>query len=198
MRFFCAPAASSAAGATGGDAGTGPAARKIADEKGVDLASVQGTGPKGNVLTHVRRDGMLAERERLGLEVRDEWIMRGDFSLQSGRDAAQRILGMQNRPTAVFCASDMVAFGLISGLHAGGLSVPGDISVVGFDDIEMSEFYVPALTTIRQDRRSLGERAAVRLIERLEASEGAAAPIGATQVELVDVSLIVRASTAAV
>ncbi|MCB1333658.1 MAG: LacI family DNA-binding transcriptional regulator [Roseivivax sp.] len=156
------------------------------------------TGPKGNVLTHVRRDGMLAERERLGLEVRDEWIMRGDFSLQSGRDAAQRILGMQNRPTAVFCASDMVAFGLISGLHAGGLSVPGDISVVGFDDIEMSEFYVPALTTIRQDRRSLGERAAVRLIERLEASEGAAAPIGATQVELVDVSLIVRASTAAV
>jgi hypothetical protein len=61
---------------------------------------------------------------------------------------------MAERPTAVFCAADMVAFGLIAGLQAGGLSVPGDISVVGFDDIDMSEYYVPSLTTIRQDRHA--------------------------------------------
>ena len=105
-----------------------------------------------------RRAGMLAERARLGLPAREDWIIRGDFSLASGHEAASRIIAMDERPTAVFCSADMVAFGLIAGLQAGGLSVPGDISVVGFDDIEMSEYYVPALTTVRQDRRRLGRR----------------------------------------
>jgi LacI family repressor for deo operon, udp, cdd, tsx, nupC, and nupG len=149
------------------------------------------TGPEGNVLTAARREGMLAERTRLGLPARPEWIIRGDFSLESGHEAAQRILAMANRPTAVFCSADMVAFGLIAGLQGGGLAVPGDISVVGFDDIEMSGFYVPALTTIRQDRTRLGRRAAEVLLARLAGpvSEGAVEP-------LVPVNLVVRASTA--
>lgn len=151
------------------------------------------TGPKGNVLTRARRQGMLAERARLGLTVRDEWIIRGDFSLESGHAAAQQIVAMKDRPTAVFCASDMVAIGLISGLTAAGLSVPGDISVVGFDDIEMSAYYIPALTTIRQDRRSLGLRSAQMLLDQLaQASE---APQD-RPADLIDVQLIARDSTA--
>jgi LacI family repressor for deo operon, udp, cdd, tsx, nupC, and nupG len=150
------------------------------------------TGPAGNVLTVARREGMLAERARLGLPAHDDWIIRGDFSLQSGHDAAQRILAMQDRPTAVFCAADMVAFGLIAGLKEGGLSVPRDISVVGFDDIDMSEYYVPPLTTIRQDRRAIGLQSAARLLERLGAGAGAKeAPI-----DMIDVELVLRASTA--
>lgn len=125
------------------------------------------TGPEGNVLTISRRQGMMDERMRLGLAARSEHIIRGDFSLDSGYAAAQRILVMKERPTAVFCSADMVAFGLMAGLKAGGLDVPGDISVVGFDDIEMSEFYVPALTTIRQDRNMLGRRATEALLQRL-------------------------------
>jgi LacI family transcriptional regulator, repressor for deo operon, udp, cdd, tsx, nupC, and nupG len=151
------------------------------------------TGPAGNVLTHARREGMVGERARLGLPVRDEWIMRGDFSLQSGHDAAQRILAMTERPTAVFCASDMVAFGLIAGLSAGGLSVPNDISVIGFDDIEMSSYYVPALTTICQDRRQLGCWAARLLKEGLAWPEE---PGREARVKLLDVDLMVRESTA--
>lgn len=148
------------------------------------------TGPDGNVLTAARRQGMVAERKRLGLPARPEWIIRGDFSLESGNDAAVRILAMDERPTAVFCSADMVAFGLMSRLIAGGLRVPEDISVIGFDDIEMAEYYVPALTTIRQDRHRLGSHAAKALLERI-AHGGQGTPNEAMAVEL-----IVRASTA--
>ena len=148
------------------------------------------TGPDGNVLTNARREGMVAERARLGLPARPDWIIRGDFSLESGRVAAQRILDLSDRPTAVFCSADMVAFGLISGLLEGGLRVPEDISVVGFDDIEMSQFYVPGLTTIRQDRALLGRRAAEVLLDQLSNSASSA-----VQPKPIGVELIVRAST---
>lgn len=149
------------------------------------------TGPEGNVLTTARRDGMIAERTRLGLPERSDLIIRGDFSLESGRAAAETILGMEDPPTAVFCSADMVAFGLISRLHEGGVSVPRDISVVGFDDIEMSESFVPALTTIRQNRKGLGRRAGELLLRRL-----AGEPPGPGPEALMPVELILRGSTA--
>lgn len=149
------------------------------------------TGPDGNVLTTARREGMVSERARLGLPAQPEWIIRGDFSLESGHDAATRILAMHDRPTAVFCSADMVAFGLMAGLKSGGLRVPEDISVVGFDDIEMSEYYIPALTTIRQDRHGLGRRAARVLLDRLKNKSLERAPEVPIPVEL-----IVRESTA--
>ena len=149
------------------------------------------TGPDGNVLTIARREGMVAERARLGLPVHPDWIIRGDFSLESGHEAAGRILAMNDRPTAVFCSADMVSFGLIAGLIAGGLRVPEDISVVGFDDIEMSGSYVPALTTIRQDRHRLGRRAAEVLLTQLATGNGHPVAEAAVPVELV-----IRSSTA--
>ena len=149
------------------------------------------TGPRGNVLTAVRREGAVEERARLGLPARDDWIIRGDFSLECGHAAAERILAMEDRPTAVFCSADMVAFGLIAGLAARGVRVPQDISVVGFDDIDMAESYVPALTTIRQDRERLGRTAAERLLARLKG------PVpGPAVEELLPVELVVRGSTA--
>ncbi len=153
------------------------------------------TGPRGNILTSARRDGVIGECRDLGLPVRDAWIIRGDFSLQAGHAAAERLIAMTERPTAVICASDMVAFGLISGLRGHGLSVPGDISVVGFDDIEMSEFYVPALTTIRQDRTRIGRRAAALLIDQLKLA-GNGDDAGSARIETLDVTLSIRDSTA--
>lgn len=150
------------------------------------------TGPADNVLTHARRTGMLEERARLGLTMNEDWIIRGDFSLQSGKEAALKILAMKDRPTAVFCASDQVAFGLISVLNANGIRVPEDISVVGFDDIELTECYIPALTTIRQDRLGLGRRAAEQLLARL----GPERALQQDEIQLIDVELVVRDSTA--
>ncbi len=150
------------------------------------------TGPADNVLTHARRAGMIAERESLGLPVRDEWIIRGDFSLSSGRLAAEAIVNMKDKPTAVFCASDEVALGLIAGLNGLGMRVPEDISVVGFDGIEQAEHFVPALTTIQQDRVALGLRAAQMLIAQMKGIETAKSE----SVQFVDVELMIRESTA--
>jgi LacI family repressor for deo operon, udp, cdd, tsx, nupC, and nupG len=100
---------------------------------------------------------------------------------------------MEDRPTAVFCASDEVAFGLIAGLTSLGLRVPRDISVIGFDDIELSQHFIPALSTIRQDRPALGRRAADMMLDCLK-NGGLTDP---TQIETIDVALIPRASTAA-
>jgi LacI family repressor for deo operon, udp, cdd, tsx, nupC, and nupG len=148
------------------------------------------TGPKGNVLTESRRKGMLEERSRLNLRAPKEWIIRGDFTLESGQRAADLIAAMPDKPTAVFCAADMVAFGLISGLKSHGLSVPEDISVVGFDDIEMSGSFVPSLTTIRQDRHRIGLLSAEKLLDRIGGATGEAL------IEVIDVELVVRESTA--
>ena len=150
------------------------------------------TGPENNVLTLIRRDSLNHERERLGLPFNPEWIIRGDFSVASGVEAGHRILDMKDRPTAVFCASDEVAFGLISALTSAGLNVPKDISVVGFDDISLADNFVPALTTIRQNRKFIGLRAAEKLSEILEQNKEQKNPYSA---EIVDVELIVRAST---
>ncbi len=151
------------------------------------------TGPSGNVLTRARREGMLAARKRLDLPLQDGWIIRGDFSLQSGHMAGQSILDMKDRPTAIFCASDQVAFGLIARLTAAGIRVPQDISVVGFDDIEQAEYFIPRLTTIRQDRQLLGQTAANLMMRRLE-DEAPTPPDDL--VKLLDVELVVRDSTA--
>lgn len=186
-------------------AGARAAIRHLHDLGHRDIAHV--TGPAGNVLTRARRDAMLAERRRLDLPAREDWIIRGDFSLRSGHEAARSIVAMSDRPSAVFCASDMVALGLIAGLTQGGLRVPEDISVVGFDDIEQSAYAIPALTTVRQDRPRLGRRAAELLLGqlvRLEGASGAEAgadpgPSGTLAqpvAENLDVELIVRASSA--
>ncbi|MEM9435693.1 MAG: LacI family DNA-binding transcriptional regulator [Pseudomonadota bacterium] len=148
------------------------------------LAHVE--GPAGNVLTLTRRGGMEEACRELGLQ--QPLVFPGDFSLESGREAARDILAMQDRPTAVFCSADTAAFGVIAGLREGGLRVPQDVSVVGFDDIEMAAFYHPALTTIRQERRQLGKRAAEVLVARLERRE--------TPGETLAVTLIERGTTA--
>ena len=149
------------------------------------------TGPEHNVLTKSRRDGLNSERERLGIKINPEWIIRGDFSIESGFEAGLKILKMLDRPTAVFCASDETAFGLISALNSGGINVPGDMSVVGFDDISLSETFIPSLTTIRQDRRFLGLQAAKRLCSTMNNNDNQQT----NRIEVVDVELIVRAST---
>lgn len=150
------------------------------------------TGPTGNVLMHARLDAFIDEIASLGLEQNPEWIIAGDFSLASGCAAAQTWIAMQNRPTAVFCASDQLALGFISELSRHGFDVPDDVSVMGFDDIDLAEQFIPSLTSIRQDRLSIGEISATMLIKRIETpnAEHQKNPT------VLPVSLVVRDSTA--
>lgn len=115
------------------------------------------TGPLENILTAERRQGYRAALDAADLPRPPGYEVAGDFSIRSGRLAMDRLLAVEPRPTAVFCSNDEMAIGAITGIKAAGLSVPGDLSVVGFDDIQFAECYDPPLTTVRQPRRLIGK-----------------------------------------
>src|SRR5207248_8861275 len=94
--------------------------------------------------------------------------------------------------TAVFAQSDLLALGAIAELQANGLSVPGDVSVIGYDDIPVAQYMTPALTTIRQPMHEVGAQAVKLLAEELAKPSPSARPRRRHQ--LVDVSLVVRDS----
>ncbi len=149
-------------------------------------------GPEGNVLTLTRRRGTEKTLRALDLPVRPDWFLKGDFSLQSGVEAASAWLALEDRPTGVFCSSDQMACGFISELVRLGLSVPRDVSVVGFDDIEFASRFIPPLTTVRQPRGDIGAAATEMLIRCIEKPDEAEMPRRVLPIEL-----IVRDSTAA-
>ena len=148
------------------------------------------TGPAGNVLTDARIGGTRAALAAAGLVARPEWFFAGDFSLDSGAFAARAWLDMPERPSAVFCASDEMAAGFIGAVQAAGLDVPRDVSVVGFDNIEIAAHLTPSLSTVRQQRTTIGEEAARLVLGRIE---GSVAPD--TEIVL-PVELIARHSSA--
>ncbi|MDB9707661.1 LacI family transcriptional regulator [Planktotalea frisia] len=150
------------------------------------------TGPKGNVLMLSRKDAFVAEIEKLKLELKPEWVIAGDFSLAAGCLAAQKWLALNDRPTAVFCASDQLAMGFIAELSRHSIKVPDDVSVMGFDDIDLAEQFIPPLTSIRQDRLMIGETAAKMLMARIITPSEE----HLTHAAVLPVSLVMRGSTA--
>lgn len=145
-------------------------------------------GPKGNVLEVEREAGYEDGLAAAGLPFDSALVWPGDYTLESGARAAARLLATPERPTAVFCSNDTMAIGLVGALAEAGLRVPEDVSVAGFDDIEFAAMSRPALTTIRQPRRLLGQAAADALLARLA---GDAPP----HRRVLETELVVRAST---
>jgi DNA-binding LacI/PurR family transcriptional regulator len=117
-------------------------------------------------------------------------LLRGDWTARSGYEAAQSLLQIEGL-TAVFVSNDQMALGLLRRLHEVGRKVPGELSVVGFDDIPEAAYFTPPLTTVRQDFAELGRRCLHVLLDRIA---GNAAPVCV----VVPPELIVRASTARV
>ena len=148
-------------------------------------------GPADNVLTAERRAGYQKAVEAHGLETWPEAIQPGEFSIRAGRAATARLLAAAPRPTAIFAANDEIAVGAITEAKARGLRLPEDLSVVGFDDIEMGQICDPPLTTIYQPRREMGRKALETLARLVEAPGKRPADI------LLDYKLVVRGSAAA-
>jgi len=138
-----------------------------------------------------RLRGYRAAMRDHGLAYRDELVAYGDFYTDSGRHAMTALLALDEPPTAVIAASDMMALGAIRAAADAGVSVPGDVSVVGFDDIQFADHANPPLTTLRQDKAGLGT-AAGRVLARIVQGDDAAAE----QVVVLPVELIARGSTA--
>lgn len=122
-------------------------------------------GPAENVLTLERESGFKEACQQLGVQYH---LIEGAFTLNAGVVATKKLMKLETQPTAVFCASDIIAMGLISMLGKEGLSVPDDVSVFGFDDIELSEHFIPPISTIHQDRIALGAGAANLLLRCLK------------------------------
>lgn len=110
-----------------------------------------------------------------------------------GRAGAQQLLNVANPPTAIFAINDMYAFGAYAGARDLGYSVPGDLSVIGFDDISLAEIVQPPLTTIKQPIREITRLAVERMVGRIQGTI-----TGPVEHQSLSADLIVRASTARV
>ena len=149
---------------------------------GVIAGDLSCSGP-----SRLRYEGCLLALERCGLTLPDECCATARYAFQDGYDAALRLLE-QPGLTAIFAMSDVMAIGAMRALHDRGLRIPEDISVIGFDGLELGEFYTPKLTTIRQQASLLVDRGVALLLGTLE--RGAVA-----RHETVPFTLAVREST---
>lgn len=105
------------------------------------------------------------------IEFKQERILVGNFECDTAVLAADKILAMENRPTAVFCFNDLMALGVISRLQENGVRVPDDISIIGYDNIELSGYFSPPLTTVHQPKRRVGKTAFEILLQRIKDKE---------------------------
>ncbi len=147
------------------------------------------TGPLVSPLSRDRLRGA-KKRARRHHAAADLIVVPGDFSIESGVAAVEQLLTRSDPPTAVFCFSDRSAFGVIEGARRHRISVPHQLSVVGFDDIQFARYMDPPLTTIAQPMRAMGETT-VHLLLRILA-DNSTAPASITLPH----TLTVRASTA--
>ena len=138
-----------------------------------------------------REEAYAAFLERIGVEVRPEYLQDAANSYQGGVDALERLMSLDEPPSAVVASTDVIAMGLLHAAHRRGLRVPEDLSVAGFDDIPVAAVSVPSLTTVRMPTREMiasGVSIAIHALdEEIDPTED--------QHPVLEPSLVIRAST---
>ncbi|WP_328540242.1 LacI family DNA-binding transcriptional regulator [Streptomyces sp. NBC_00344] len=125
-------------------------------------------GPSQLQQVRDRRAGMLMALAEAGLPAEALLEIPAErLDVAAGRDAASRLLGLVPRPTAVFCANDLLALGVLQVVYAAGLAVPQDLAIVGYDDIEFAAAAAVPLTSVRQPAVAMGRLAADLLLEEV-------------------------------
>jgi DNA-binding LacI/PurR family transcriptional regulator len=138
----------------------------------------------------LRERGFVQALRAAGAALPSEWVVRADASISGGLIGMRSLLALRERPTAVFCANDLVALGAHKACGAAGVSLPRDLSLMGCDDIEMGTLVSPELSTILLPQRELGARAVRLLLRQLE---GTAPDVPPAQV--LPPKLVVRGTT---
>ena len=145
-------------------------------------------GPQSSISARLRFEGW---QQALALaQLKPAAVMEGDWSALSGYQQVSRLLNEGAQPSAMLVANDQMALGALRALAEAGLQVPGDVSVIGYDDTADSACFIPPLTTIKQDFKQLGKNSVERLVEIIHQPDASARP------ELLPVSLVVRKTTA--
>lgn len=128
-------------------------------------------GPRKSPLTISRLTGYKIALQEAGIPFDASMLIEGDYSMASGKKAASALLAMAQQPTAIFCFNDEMAIGAMQRIKQDGLSVPADISVAGFDNLNFASYTDPPLTTISQPSEEFGSNAIALLFEIIEGKE---------------------------
>ncbi|MBU4434056.1 MAG: LacI family DNA-binding transcriptional regulator [Alphaproteobacteria bacterium] len=153
-----------------------------------DIGFIMGHPDHG--ASRARHQGFMAAMADSGLTVRSERVEQGYFSFRSGFEAAERLLGGEDRPTAIFASNDDMALGVMAVANRLRLNVPETLSVAGFDDTPGAKVVWPQLTTVRQPISAMAGAAADMLLNGVTWEEGDAPPS-----KLLDFELVIREST---
>jgi LacI family transcriptional regulator len=140
-------------------------------------------GPQGLLSVRERLAGFRRAMQEHGLSVLPEWVLLGNYSREFGHSAVQQLLDAPRRPSAILACSDYIAIGVVRSARQRGLTLPEDLSLVGFDDMPFAELIDPPLTTVRQPVAEMGRVACERLFALLNETE--ALPLTRLPVELV-------------
>ncbi len=147
------------------------------------------TGPRRLHSAQSRETAFRRSLGECGIGVNPAWVIEGNHTMEGGIRATEQILAGAERPTAVMCSNDMTALGLLHKLYRAGLQVPHDLSVIGFDDVEMARVMIPPLTSVRMSRVELARAAVTALRAHVEGT-------GPEREYRIDTRLVVRESTA--
>lgn len=150
------------------------------------------TGPLSLNSAVARKNAFLRAMEEIGLAAQPELVIEGDHTVEGGMTAMAKLLAGSTPPTAVLCSNDMTAMGVMRQSYEDKISIPRDLSVVGFDDIRLAQFVLPPLTTVRMSQSELARLAFHALLADVERETPA--PNG-TEYPL-ETSLVLRESTA--
>ena len=121
-------------------------------------------GPHGFQSANVRREGFEAALREAGLKLPRSFIAEGQYTFDSGVEAANQLLDLMPRPTAIFACNDEMAAGVLHTAHVRGIRMPEELSVIGFDDTPIAARVWPTLTTVRWPIVSMGRSAALKLL----------------------------------
>jgi LacI family transcriptional regulator len=150
------------------------------------------TGPLILKSAVARKDAFVQSMAEIGLAVQPDLVIEGDHTLEGGMTALAKVLRGRTRPTAVVCSNDMTAIGVMRQSYEEKISIPHDLSVVGFDDIRLAQFVLPPLTTVQMSQAELARLAFHALLS--EVQRDIPAPEGTEYV--LKTSLVLRESTA--
>jgi len=152
------------------------------------------SGPFHLRTAHARRDAFLAGAADSGVDPESVLVVEGNFRIDGGRRALQQLLEEPQRPTAVFAANDLMALGILWAARDRGLRVPEDLSVIGFDDIQLASEVSPALTSVALPRFEIGTLAMEMLLELISSADEPQSK--ALRHDEVRSDLVIRRSTA--
>ena len=149
-------------------------------------------GPLSLKSAVARRDAFRQSMNEIGMTVHPELVVEGDHSLEGGVRAFSRMLTLAARPTAVLCSNDMTAMGVMRKCYTEGIIIPRDLSVIGFDNVRITQFMLPPLSIIEMSQAEIARIAFRALLEDVQRS--APNPKGTEYV--LQTNLILRESTA--